>query len=157
MRRVVITILAVALSVAAAATVAQATTTFGLRTPITVTPARGTPTTTFTVGFKTPFAIGTSLGLRSWEVASVTDRGQTSGGCAYAATKRLPGAAARRHVSATLSAGAKSWCTGSYAGTVTLYRQETCNPSPASRRMACPEIAFAPETIGRFRFTVARS
>jgi hypothetical protein len=156
MRRLVITVVVTALGIAAAANGAQATGTSGLRVPMTVTPPRGTPTTTFTIRFKTPFTTGSSRGLRSWEIATASDRGHTRASCTSTADKRLRPALARRRVSVTLSAAAKPWCTGAYTGTITLYRAVSCNPGPVSHRTACPEIAFAPEPIGHFRFTVAR-
>jgi hypothetical protein len=137
--------------------VAHATETFGFRTPVAVTPAHGTPTTTFTIRFTTPFATGSSRGLRSWEIVSVADRGQSNLFCASAAASQLPPAAAHNRVSVTFSAGAKRWCAGVYAGTITLYRSVVCNSGPPTRRRACPDIAFAPELIGRFRFTVAHA
>ena len=63
------TIVAAALSVAGVATAARATETFGLRTPVAVTPSRGTPTTKFTIRFATPVAVGSSSGLHTWEIA----------------------------------------------------------------------------------------
>jgi hypothetical protein len=155
MRRLVIAILVVALSLAGAATAAQATGRFGVRTPVAVTPAHGTPATTFTVRFRTPLGTGSSGGLRNWEIASVADRDQTSMSCTSTADKRLRPAVAHHRVNVSLSAAAKSWCTGVYTGTITLYRAVICNPGPISGGMACPEIAFAPEPIGRFRFAVA--
>jgi hypothetical protein len=157
MRRLVITIVVAALSLAGVATVAQAAGTFGLRTPVTVTPARGTPTTAFTVRFKTPFATGSSHGLRSAEVVSVADRGQTGTSCTSTMGKQLRPAVAHDRVSVTVSAAPKPWCTGAYAGTITLHRSVICDPGPAARRRACPEIVFPPELIGRFRFTVAHA
>jgi hypothetical protein len=156
MRRLVITVLATALSVAAAAGAAQATGGLGLRTPMTVTPARGTPTTTFTVKFKTPLTTSSSRGLRSWEIATASDRGHTSASCTSTADKRLRPALANHRVSVALSAAASPWCTGTYTGMVTLYRAVSCNPGPVTRRTACPEIAFPPEPLGHFGFTVAR-
>jgi hypothetical protein len=155
MRRLAIAILVMALGPAGAATAAQATGGFGLRTPVAVTPAHGTPTTTFTVRFKTPFATGSSQGLRSWEIVSVADRDQGSTSCTGIMAKQLRPAAAHHRASVTLSAGAKPWCTGAYAGTITLYRAVICDPGPISQAMACPDIAFPPEPIGRFRFAVA--
>jgi hypothetical protein len=155
MRRLGIVIAVVALSVAGVATVAHATATLGLRTPVTVTPARGTPTTAFTVRFTTPLATGTSQGLRSWETASVVDRGQTGPSCTSNLAVRLRPAVADHRVSVTLPTQAKPWCAGAYAGTITLSRLLGCNPGPALRSAPCPEIAFAPEPIGHFRFTVS--
>jgi hypothetical protein len=157
MRRLGIAIAVVVLSVAGAATVAHAGETFGLRTPVAVTPARGTPTTTFEVRFTTPFATGTSQGLRSWEMASVVDRGQTGSSCMSNMAVRLRPAVAHDHVGVSLPAQGKPWCAGAYAGAITLYRSVSCNPGPALRHVPCPEIAFAPEPIGQFRFTVARA
>jgi hypothetical protein len=157
MRRLVITIVVAGLSLAGVATVAQAAGTFGLRTHVTVTPARGTPTTAFTVRFKTPFATGSLHGLRSAEIVSVADRGQTATSCTSTMGKQLRPAGAHDRVSVTVSAASKPWCTGAYAGTITLQRSVICDPGPAARRRACPEIAFAPELIGRFRFTVAHA
>jgi hypothetical protein len=153
----VIAIAAAAVSLAGAATGAQATGTFGLRTPVTVTPARGTPTTTFTVRFKTPFATGSSHGLRTSEIVSMADRGQTSPSCTGNAAKQLRPAVAHDRVSVTFSAAAKPWCTGAYGGTIMLYRSVICDPGPPAARRACPEIVFAPELIGRFRLTVAHA
>jgi hypothetical protein len=157
MRRLGIAIAAVALSVVCVDTVARATETFGFRTPVVVAPARGTPTTTFTVRFTTPLATGTSRGLRSWETASVVDRGQTSASCTSNMAVVLRPAVAHHRVSVGLPAPAKPWCTGTYAGTITLNRSMSCNPGPALRHVPCPEIAFAPEPIGHFRFTVANA
>ncbi len=156
MRRLVIAVVATALTVAAAATAAQATGRFGLRTPMTVTPSRGTPTTRFRLGFKTPLATGSSRGLRSWEIATALNRGHTSASCTSTVDQRLRPALAHHRVSVALSAATKPWCTGTFTGTITLYRAVSCNPGPVSRRAACPEIAFAPEPIGHFRFTVVR-
>jgi hypothetical protein len=156
-RRLGITIVLVALCVTGVAAAAQAAETFGLHTPVAVTPARGTPTTTFTVRFATPLATRSSGGLRSSEMVSVADRGQSDPSCTSVAVKRLPASGAHVHVSARLSAGAKRWCAGTYAGTVTLYRWIVCAPGPAPPRAACPDIAFAPEPIGHFRFSVARA
>ena len=155
MRRLGIAIVVVALSVAGVATVAHATETFGPRTAVSVTPARGTPTTTFTVRFTTPLATGTSQGLRSWETASVVDRGQSSPSCMSNMAVRLRPTVAHDHVSVGLPAQAKPWCAGAYTGTITLSRLLGCNPGPALRSAPCPEIEFAPQTIGHFRFTVA--
>jgi hypothetical protein len=153
----VIVIVAAALSVAGVATVAQATQTFGLRTPVAVTPAHGTPTTTFTIRFKTPFATGSTRGFRSWEIASVAGHGQTSPSCLGIMAVQLRPAAAHHRVSVSLQALAKPWCTGKYTGAITLYRSIVCNPGPVSRRTACPDIAFAPQPIGHFRFTVVHA
>jgi hypothetical protein len=155
MRRLGILIVVLALSVAGAATVAQATNAVGLRAPVAVTPARGTPTTTFRITFTTPVATGSLPGLRSWEIASVAYHGESSRSCTNTTARRLPAAAAHQSVSVTFPVTAKRWCTGSYAGTIMLYRSIVCHPTPASRPTACPEIAFAPEAIGRFQFTVA--
>ena len=157
MRWLGITFVAIALSVAGVTTVAHAADTFGLRTPVAVTPAHGTPTTTFTVRFKTPFATGSSPGLRSWETASVADHGQSSPSCLGILAVQLRPAVARHRVSVSLRSPTKPWCTGEYTGTITLYRSIICNPGPPSQRTACPDIAFAPEPIGRFRFRVSRA
>jgi hypothetical protein len=156
-RRLGIAMAVMALSVAGVATAAHATETLGLRTPVAVTPARGTPTTTFTIRFTTPVATGSSQGLRTWEIVSVADRGQSSPSCASATARRLSPAVAHDRVSVRFSAAAKRWCTGAYAGTITLYRSIICDPGPASRHMACPEIAFPPDPVGHFRFTVAHA
>jgi hypothetical protein len=108
------------------------------------------------VAFTTPFATGASPSLRSWEIASVADHDQSSGSCTNTTARRLPAAVADHRVSVTFPAPAKRWCTGSYAGTIMLYRAIVCHPGPVSRPTACPEIAFAPEPIARFQFTVAR-
>lgn len=155
MRRVGITIVVVALSVAGVATAARATETFGLRTPVAATPAHGTPTTTFTIRFRTPFTTGSLQGLRSWEIASVAERGQSGPSCTSSAAKQLPSAIADHRVSVMFPAAAKGWCAGTFTGTITLYRSIICNFGPPSPRNACPQIAFAPETIGHFRVTVA--
>jgi hypothetical protein len=154
-KRLVIAILVTALSAAAAASAAPAAVTFGPHTAVTVTPARGTPTTTFTVGFKTPVATGSSQGSRIWEVASVASRGRTSASCTSGMAVPLRPTVAHHHISVALPASAKPWCTGTYAGTITLNRTIRCDPGPPSRRAACPELVFAPELIGRFQFTVA--
>jgi hypothetical protein len=156
-RRLGITIVAAALVVAGVATVVQAAETFGLRTPVAVTPSRGTPTTKFTIRFATPVAIGSSSGLHTWEVASVSNRGRGNRSCTSRLAVRLRPALTHQHVSVGLSASTKPWCTGKYAGTITLYRTIVCHSGPPSLRAACPEIAFAPELIGRFGFTVARA
>ena len=155
-RRLGITIVAAALSVAGGASVAQATETFGLHTPVAVTPSRGTPATTFTIRFTTPVAIGSSGGLHTWEVASVATPGRSRRSCSGRMAVRLRPALTNDHVRVGLSAS-KPWCTGKYAGTVTLYRTIICNPGPPAQLAACPEIAFAPEPIGHFRFTVAHA
>ncbi len=147
----------IALSVAGVGAVAHAAATFGLRTPVVVTPARGTPTTTFAIRFTTPFATGSSRGLRSWEIASVAHLGRSSPSCLGITAVRLRPAMADHRVDVGLRAPTKPWCTGRYTGTITLYRSIICNPGPASRPRACPDIAFAPEPIGHFRFTVARA
>jgi hypothetical protein len=156
MRRLGIAMAVIALSVAGVATAAHATETLGLGTPVAVTPARGTPTTTFTIRFTTPVATGSLQGLRAWEIVSVADRNHSSPSCAGATARQLPPAVAHHQVSVRFSAAAQHWCTGAYAGTITLYRSIICDPGPASRHMECPEIAFPPEPIGHFRFTVAR-
>jgi hypothetical protein len=156
-RRLAITIVVAALCVAGASTAAQAAKTFGLGTPVAVTPAHGTPTTTFTVRFSTPFGTGSVPGLRSWEIVSVADRDPVSPSCISAMSKRLSPAVVHQRVSVTLPVAGKYWCIGAYAGTVTLFRSIICDPGPASRRTACPEIVFAPEPVGRFRFTVAHA
>jgi hypothetical protein len=157
MRRLAITIVVIALSAAGVTTVAHAADTFGLRTPVAVTPAHGSPTTTFKVGFKTPFATGSSPGLRSWEIASVADHGQSSPSCLGIMAVQLRPAMADHRVSVSLRSPTKPWCTGEYSGTITLYRSIVCNPGPPSQRTACPDIAFAPEPIGHFRFRVSRA
>jgi hypothetical protein len=157
MRRFGITIVVVALSVAGVTAVAHAADTFGLRTPVAVTPAHGTPTTTFKVRFKTPFATGSSQGLRSWEIASVADHGQSSPSCLGVMAVQLRPAVAHHRVSVSLRPPTEPWCAGDYSGTITLYRSIVCNPGPPSQRTACPDIAFAPEPIGHFRFRVSRA
>jgi hypothetical protein len=157
MRRLGITIVVIALSVAGVTTAAHAAGTFGLRTPVAVTPTHGTPTTTFTVRFKTPFATGSSRGLRSWEIASVADQGQSSPSCLGIMAVQLRPAVAHHRVNVSLRSPTKPWCTGDYSGTITLYRSIVCNPGPPSQRTACPDIAFAPEPIGHFRFRVSRA
>jgi hypothetical protein len=152
--RLGITIVTAALSVAGLATVAQATEAVGLQTPVAVTPSRGTPATTFTIRFTTPVAIGSSSGLHTWEVASVTTRGRNSRSCTSRMAVRLRPALTNHHISVGLSAS-KPWCTGKYTGTITLYRTVICNPGPPTQLAACPQIAFAPELIGHFRFSVA--
>jgi hypothetical protein len=155
-RRLGITIVTAALSVAGVASVAQATETLGLHTPVAVSPSRGTPATTFTIRFTTPVAIGSSGGLRTWEVASVAKRGRSSRSCTSSMAVTLRPALTHHHFRVGLSA-LKPWCTGKYTGTITLYRTIICNPGPPSQRAACPEIAFAPQLIGHFRFTVAHA
>src|ERR1700744_1159364 len=143
MRRLGIATVVMALSMVGALSVAQAAGTFGLRVPVSVTPARGTPTATFTIGFTSPLGTGLSQSLRSWEVATVTDRGQGGPSCTSAKTVRLPTAVGDHHVSVTLAAApTKRWCTGAYGGTITLYRAIVCGPRPVMRPTACPEIAF---------------
>jgi hypothetical protein len=157
MRRLAIAILMMASSGVVAVTGAQAGVTVGLHTAVTVSPARGTPTTTFTIGFKTPLTTGLMPGLRSWEVASAVDRQQSNASCTRSIGARLDAAAVHHRLTASLSAAPKSWCAGTYSGTITLYRAVICRPGPIEGQMACPEIAFAPEPIAHFRFAVAPS
>jgi hypothetical protein len=155
MRRLGITIVLVALSVVGGASVAQASKTFGLRTPVAVAPGHGTPKTTFTIRFTTPFATGSFPGLRSWEIVSAVDHSRSGPSCSSTVALELRPAAAHDRVSVSLPSPAKPWCAGTYSGTITLYRSIVCNAGPRSRHTACPDIAFAPEPIGHFRFTVA--
>jgi hypothetical protein len=154
MRRLVIAMLSVALVASAAAT-ADAAGTGTPRAHATVSPGTGTPSTRFAVHFRTPQRTGTFPAMRVWETVSATGPKSTSG-CSGLAGTRVRPAAAHARLRVRLGPAGKPWCPGPYIGTVSVYRETRCQPGPVRQNRLCPLLAFAPERIGRFRFTVRR-
>jgi hypothetical protein len=152
MRRLVIVMLFAAL-VAFAAGGAEAAAPATPRAHAKVAPRTGTPSTKFTVRFRSPDQTGTLPSLRIWETVSAVGPKSTSSCSGIAGASVRPAAAGAR-LRVRLAPTAKPWCAGPYIGTVSVYRQERCQPGPIGRHRVCPLLAFAPERIGRFRFTV---
>jgi hypothetical protein len=155
MRRLVIAMLSAALVTAAAAG-ADAAATAPQRTHVTVSPRTGTPSTRFRVRFTSPEQTGTLPGLRVWETVVVSGP-RSTGACDGAASARMHPASAHARLSVRLAPAGKRWCPGSYRGAVNLYREVRCPPGPITQHRVCPVIAFTPQRLGQFRFTVRRS
>lgn len=134
-------------------------------TRVTVAPRTGNASTRFAVRFRNPYRTGRRGGVQTWEVASVSDRAAT-GRCTSQMSLQLAPAGAGRTMRFRL-APTRSWCTGRYSGTITLYRNFGCQGppraistvSPTARPVvvACPETVPAPVLVGRFSFKVARA
>ena len=118
-----------------------------------VSPGTGTPSTKFTVRFRTPEKTGKLASARVWETVSAVGPKSTSSCSGTAGTSVRPAAAGAR-LRVRLAPTGKPWCAGPYIGTVSIYRQERCQPGPIKVHRVCPLLAFAPQRIGRFRFTV---
>jgi hypothetical protein len=155
MRRLVIAMSAAAL-VAFAAAGADAAAPGGPRAHAAVSPRSGAPSTRFAVRFRSPDQTGTFAGMRVWETVSATGPKSTSG-CSGAAAARVHAAAAGARLRVRLAPAGKPWCAGPYIGSVSVYRQTHCPSGPITQHRVCPLLAFAPERIGRFRFTVRRA
>jgi hypothetical protein len=154
MRRLVIAMFSAGLVTAATAG-ADAAVIGPPRAHVTVSPALGKASTRFRVRFTSPEQTGTLAGLRAWETV-VASGPRGTGTCTGLASRRARPAGAHTRLAVRLAPAGRPWCAGRYTGTVTLYRVERCMPGPIAQGHVCPLVEFAPQPIGRFRFTVRR-
>jgi hypothetical protein len=155
MRRLAIAMLSAAF-VASAAAGADAAVTGSHSAHAKVAPRIGTPSTRFAVRFHSPERTGTFTGVNVWETVSAVGPKSTTS-CSGTAGTRARAAAAGAKLRVRLAPMGKPWCPGSYAGTVSVYRETHCPPGPVTEHRVCPLLAYAPQRIGHFRFTVRRA
>lgn len=123
------------------------------RTPmlhVSVKPATGSTHARFAISFRAAATTGAvAVGRR---VYSITARGPSGGGCQSSATVQAPPSKAGTNLRVVLSPRrSRSWCTGTYHGTVWDIITVRCGPVDA-----CPASLPASSMIGKFTFHVAR-
>ena len=138
--------------VPAAGAVAQ-----GTATPVQahVTPGTGGPRTTFRLSFPSPVQTGQVGSMQRAETVDV--HGTHHPGCVWSGRMAVPAAVTQQLVRVTLtpgkmgSAGARTWCTGTFSGSIVQTEHLLCAPPDL-----CPAIEIRPQTIATFTFKVKR-
>src|ERR1700744_5606466 len=153
MRRLAIAMLSAALVGPAAPAGADAAATGSHSAHAKVAPRIGRPSTTFAVRFRSPEQTGTLATANVWETVAAVGP-QSTGACSGTEGTRARPAAAGAKLRVRLGPTGQPWCPGSYAGTGSVYRQTRCPPGPITEHHVCPLLAYAPQRIGHFRFTV---
>ena len=126
-------------------------------TPVTVhvTPGIGGPRTTFKVSVRDPSQTGTMGTVERFDELNIS--GPRRSGCVGSGTMSLPIGAPNQVIRAALSPArmgngrTRSWCTGTFRGSVVQTVRFICAPPHL-----CPMIAVRPQTIARFGFRVQR-
>jgi hypothetical protein len=117
---------------------------------VSVTPRTGSTHTRFAISFRAAATTGTIGIARS--AYSVTARSRNSGGCQWIATVQAPPSKAGTNVRVVLSPGrSRSWCAGTFDGTVWDITTVPCGPVDA-----CPASLPPSSMIGKFSFRVTR-
>ncbi len=142
-------IAAAALAVAASLATAAAGGTLP-KTPVAVSPASGSPGTTFTVAYRTVSHTGRVGASIIGDEVQVTSSGGMRG-CIPSASASAPAAAKGALVRVRLvpeSLGG-AWCSGTYRGRIV----ETARPYCAPGKL-CPQFIVLRGTLGTFTLTV---
>lgn len=118
-----------------------------------VSPTSGKPTTRFVVRFRAPSATGSSL-HRRYELYASGARGKR---CTSSIAIAIGATHVGSHVRKTLKPKGRggTWCAGKFHGRIVEYISTVCQPLATA--IVCPEIMIAPQTIGRFSFSVHRA
>ena len=116
----------------------------------TVAPARGTPTTAFTVGLVARANLGPHQGLTTRYRIRLDGRsgGPLTSGCGAGVAPTVDQGQSGAQLSLTLRPGTGGWCRGDYHGSVLL---ESAPPCPGTRACPPPNQSVA---VGRFAFQV---
>jgi hypothetical protein len=118
--------------------------------PAHVSPKVGVPGTAFVVSFVSPVRTGVSgsVRLRYLLTAASASPGQ---GCLAQVNSPVPDGARGRQVRVTLNPKALGgqWCTGTYAGKVSLLQTAVC-----PKGVACPTYVLMRGTVARFTLLV---
>lgn len=117
---------------------------------VSVNPRTGSLHSRFVVSFRAPQASGTVGSVhRTYRVAA-SQPGKS--GCQASATASPPPAKAGANVRVVLAPGSsRSWCTGTFSGSVWDVVTYRCPPGEA-----CPALIPAPRLMGKFSFRVTR-
>lgn len=117
-----------------------------------VSPTAGKPTTKFVVRFRAPSATGATL-HRRYELYASGARGSR---CTSSTSKAIGPTSVGSHVRLTLkpTGRAGTWCAGKFRGRIVEYITTACLPLRSA--INC-DIVIAPQTIGRFSFTVHKA
>lgn len=125
----------------------------GKRAAVSVTPATGGPSTTFTVSFTSREPTGTVAGTdRSYAIGA--QRAGKRTGCVSAASSAAPPAGMGDRVRVRLvpwTLGGR-WCSGTFRGQVTELARAACTPG-----MMCPQFVRLVARLGGFTFAVKPS
>jgi hypothetical protein len=155
MRRIVL-IAVVAFAALAAVPVAGAIPTESV-TPVRVhvSPGTGGPRTSFKLRWRNPADLDMVGSVQRSETVEISAPHHS--GCVASGEMGVPTTAAGQLVRLALTpgrmstAGSKTWCTGTFRGSVLENERFTCAPPHL-----CPEIAIRPQTIAHFSFKVRR-
>ena len=118
-----------------------------------VSPTSGGPTTKFVVHFRAPSATGSAL-HRRYELYASGPRGSR---CTSSVARAIGSTGIGSRVRVTLTPGGRggTWCAGKFRGRIVEYISSVCEPMKTA--IICPEIVIAPQTIGRFSFSVRKA
>jgi hypothetical protein len=116
---------------------------------LTVTPARGGPTTQFSLRFIAPASSGPSGGSRISFTLSLTGG---SGNCIGPRTVAVPAATKGQAVTTALAPASLggSWCPGTHKARVVEVQGPVCNPGTM-----CPQYLRVVGTVGETTFRVS--
>jgi hypothetical protein len=123
-----------------------------------VTPATGTPSSTFTVVFRAPAASGRSGSfgmLRRYELSASGPAGAS--GCVDSLSLAPTATRAGQwlHVKLRPAARRAGWCPGEWSGAVNEVALPACGPVVArAGSVLCPQYIELVDRIGRFAFSV---
>jgi hypothetical protein len=122
-------------------------------TRISVSPASGGPSTTFSLRFTAPDRTGRIGGTERRDELTVSGpvgrRGCLSSASAVLAASRA-GATVRRKLNPRRLGG--HWCVGTFRGKIEETGQAIC-----PKGMVCPQVIVLIRTVGAFKFTVGRN
>jgi hypothetical protein len=118
-----------------------------------VSPSSGKPTTKFVVRFRAPSATGASL-HRRYELYVSGTRGRR---CTASVSMAIGATSVGSRMRLTLKPNGRggAWCAGKFHGRIVEYISTVCQPLKTA--IICPQIVIAPQTIGRFSFSVRKA
>ena len=116
---------------------------------VRVSPGRGGLHTRFDVRFRSPSTLGRGGIIDRSD--TVTVAGPAGRGCRSSQSRAVTSAAQGATVHVTLTPG-PGWCAGHFKGAIVAEEHVVCQGGEM-----CPQFVVAPQTIGRFQFTVTRS
>jgi hypothetical protein len=120
-----------------------------------VSPGTGGPRTSFKLNWLNPSGLGMVGSLQRSETVEID--GPHHAGCVGSGEMGVPITTTNQLVRVSLSpgrmstVGSRTWCTGTFHGSVVEDERFTCAPPHL-----CPEIAIRPQTIAHFTFKVRR-